>query len=153
MILGKSLLLSVPYVFYAFPCLYCMASFVFSPSVFYFLFIYFLIYITNTHTHFVGGGVGLMFVSWIVSPYKILDIDSKFACRYVEVNMDSAAIVWPLFNSLQAFWPGLQVFYFYFLSIFFYYTLPGRSCIILNFLFWVGEELIKQYLEGFSWGH
>lgn len=23
--------------------------------------------------------------------------------------MDSAAIVWPLFNSLQAFWPGLQV--------------------------------------------
>ena len=31
-------------------------------------------------------------------------------CRYVEVNMDSAAIVWPLFNSLQAFWPGLQVF-------------------------------------------
>uniref|UniRef100_A0A7C9E9Z4 alpha-1,2-Mannosidase n=1 Tax=Opuntia streptacantha TaxID=393608 RepID=A0A7C9E9Z4_OPUST len=28
---------------------------------------------------------------------------------YVEVNMDSAAIVWPLFNSLQAFWPGLQV--------------------------------------------
>ncbi|KAF9605954.1 hypothetical protein IFM89_021280 [Coptis chinensis] len=28
---------------------------------------------------------------------------------YVEVNMNSAAIVWPLFNSLQAFWPGLQV--------------------------------------------
>lgn len=28
---------------------------------------------------------------------------------YVEVNMDSAALVWPLFNSLQAFWPGLQV--------------------------------------------
>ncbi|XP_057423847.1 alpha-mannosidase I MNS4 isoform X2 [Lotus japonicus] len=28
---------------------------------------------------------------------------------YVEVNMDSAAIVWPLFNSLQAFWPGLQL--------------------------------------------
>jgi len=23
--------------------------------------------------------------------------------------MDSAAIVWPVFNSLQAFWPGLQV--------------------------------------------
>jgi len=34
------------------------------------------------------------------------------AFRYVEVNMDSAAIVWPLFNSLQAFWPGLQVFIF-----------------------------------------
>ncbi|KAF5205796.1 Alpha-mannosidase i mns4 [Thalictrum thalictroides] len=28
---------------------------------------------------------------------------------YVEVNMNSAVIVWPLFNSLQAFWPGLQV--------------------------------------------
>ncbi|CAA7395272.1 unnamed protein product [Spirodela intermedia] len=28
---------------------------------------------------------------------------------YVEVNMDSAVTVWPLFNSLQAFWPGLQV--------------------------------------------
>ncbi|CAL9164442.1 unnamed protein product [Musa hybrid cultivar] len=28
---------------------------------------------------------------------------------YVEVNMNSAATVWPLFNSLQAFWPGLQV--------------------------------------------
>lgn len=28
---------------------------------------------------------------------------------YVEVNMNSAITVWPLFNSLQAFWPGLQV--------------------------------------------
>ncbi|XP_052190234.1 alpha-mannosidase I MNS4 [Diospyros lotus] len=28
---------------------------------------------------------------------------------YIEVNMNSAALVWPLFNSLQAFWPGLQV--------------------------------------------
>ncbi|KAL6519964.1 Alpha-mannosidase I mns4 [Orobanche minor] len=28
---------------------------------------------------------------------------------YVEVNMNSAALVWPLFNSLQAFWPGLQL--------------------------------------------
>ncbi|KAH0460851.1 hypothetical protein IEQ34_008426 [Dendrobium chrysotoxum] len=30
---------------------------------------------------------------------------------YVEVNMNSAVTVWPLFNSLQAFWPGLQVLY------------------------------------------
>ncbi|PKA65557.1 putative alpha-mannosidase I MNS4 [Apostasia shenzhenica] len=30
---------------------------------------------------------------------------------YVEVNMNSAITVWPLFNSLQAFWPGLQVLY------------------------------------------
>ncbi|KAL3700789.1 hypothetical protein R1sor_018811 [Riccia sorocarpa] len=28
---------------------------------------------------------------------------------YIEVNMNSAVVVWPLFNSLQAFWPGLQV--------------------------------------------
>eukprot|EP00898_Chlorokybus_atmophyticus_P006326 jgi/Chlat1/6695/Chrsp49S00478 len=28
---------------------------------------------------------------------------------YVEVNMHSGVLVWPLFNSLQAFWPGLQV--------------------------------------------
>ncbi|KAJ7558268.1 hypothetical protein O6H91_04G031400 [Diphasiastrum complanatum] len=28
---------------------------------------------------------------------------------YLEVNMNSAVVVWPLFNSLQAFWPGLQV--------------------------------------------
>nr|CAD1841703.1 unnamed protein product [Ananas comosus var. bracteatus] len=28
---------------------------------------------------------------------------------YVEVNMNSGTTVWPLFNSLQAFWPGLQV--------------------------------------------
>ncbi|KAL6845244.1 hypothetical protein ACP4OV_024739 [Aristida adscensionis] len=28
---------------------------------------------------------------------------------YVEVNMNSGATVWPVFNSLQAFWPGLQV--------------------------------------------
>ena len=27
---------------------------------------------------------------------------------YVEVNMDSGILVWPVFNSLQAFWPGLQ---------------------------------------------
>ena len=28
---------------------------------------------------------------------------------YLEVNMDDGMLVWPLFNSLQAFWPGLQV--------------------------------------------
>ncbi|CAM6113553.1 unnamed protein product [Calypogeia fissa] len=28
---------------------------------------------------------------------------------YLEVNMNTAVIVWPVFNSLQAFWPGLQV--------------------------------------------
>jgi hypothetical protein len=33
----------------------------------------------------------------------------KIYARYIEVNMNSGATVWPLFNSLQAFWPGLQV--------------------------------------------
>ena len=27
---------------------------------------------------------------------------------YIEVNMDTAGIVWPNFSSLQCFWPGLQ---------------------------------------------
>ena len=29
--------------------------------------------------------------------------------RYVECNMHTGAVVWPVFNSLQAFWPGMQV--------------------------------------------
>jgi len=37
---------------------------------------------------------------------------------YVEVNMNSGATVWPLFNSLQAFWPGLQVWVTCILEIF-----------------------------------
>lgn len=51
--------------------------------------------------------------------------------------MDSAAIVWPLFNSLQAFWPGLQVTHQIFLFCFrlmpsviakcFYFILKGFS--------------------------
>lgn len=28
---------------------------------------------------------------------------------YIEANMDNEALIWPIFNSLQAFWPGLQV--------------------------------------------
>jgi len=32
--------------------------------------------------------------------------------------MNSGATVWPLFNSLQAFWPGLQVWVTYILEIF-----------------------------------
>eukprot|EP00741_Cyanophora_paradoxa_P009647 tig00001545_g9345.t1 len=30
---------------------------------------------------------------------------------YVDANMYSGQIVWPIFNSLQAFWPGLQALY------------------------------------------
>ena len=35
---------------------------------------------------------------------------------YVDVHMHQRIIVWPLFTSLQAFWPGLQVYCFCFLS-------------------------------------
>lgn len=46
-----------------------------------------------------------------VNFFTLLQKDADFSNinRYVEVNMNSAALVWPLFNSLQAFWPGLQV--------------------------------------------
>lgn len=54
-----------------------------------------LLYKIRYHSSLVGLPA---FLTWSGNP-----------CRYVEVNMDSAAIVWPLFNSLQAFWPGLQV--------------------------------------------
>lgn len=30
---------------------------------------------------------------------------------YVEVNMDSSQMAWPILNSLQAFWPGIQGLY------------------------------------------
>ena len=30
---------------------------------------------------------------------------------YVQVSMDKALMVWPHFNSLQGFWPGIQVLY------------------------------------------
>jgi hypothetical protein len=41
--------------------------------------------------------------------FKFEMLFKKFLARYIEVNMNSGATVWPLFNSLQAFWPGLQV--------------------------------------------
>ncbi|KAK9179728.1 hypothetical protein WN943_028932 [Citrus x changshan-huyou] len=44
-------------------------------------------------------------MNWNLSDHNMIMLEDM----YVEVNMDSAAIVWPLFNSLQAFWPGLQV--------------------------------------------
>jgi mannosidase alpha-like ER degradation enhancer 2 len=30
---------------------------------------------------------------------------------YVQVSMDQALMVWPHFNSLQGFWPGMQALY------------------------------------------
>ena len=32
----------------------------------------------------------------------------KIGPWYVEVNMDNGALVWPTFQSLQCFWPGIQ---------------------------------------------
>jgi len=32
----------------------------------------------------------------------------KLGPWYVEVNMDNGGVVWPVFGSLQAFWPGMQ---------------------------------------------
>ena len=28
---------------------------------------------------------------------------------YVDVNMESAQLVWPIYNSLQSFWPAIEV--------------------------------------------
>ncbi len=33
----------------------------------------------------------------------------KHGAWYVDVHMGSAAVTWPLFNSLQGFWPGMQL--------------------------------------------
>jgi mannosidase alpha-like ER degradation enhancer 2 len=30
---------------------------------------------------------------------------------YIEVDMMTGAQVWPIFNSLQAFWPGIQALF------------------------------------------
>lgn len=69
-----------------------------------------------------------------------MDIVFQFVCRYVEVNMDSAAIVWPLFNSLQAFWPGLQVSdHFFFMQ----YLIDLVSFYVLLNQVW--DELIEPY--------
>ncbi|KAE8731525.1 Tetratricopeptide repeat-like superfamily protein isoform 1 [Hibiscus syriacus] len=54
----------------------------------------------------VGAHINVFTGEWT---QKDAGIGTSIDSLYVEVNMDSAAIVWPLFNSLQAFWPGLQV--------------------------------------------
>ncbi|KAE8731529.1 Detected protein of confused Function [Hibiscus syriacus] len=58
--------------------------------------------------NFVGAHVNVFTGEWTQKDAGIgTSIDSY---EYLlMVNMDSAAIVWPLFNNLQAFWPGLQV--------------------------------------------
>ena len=40
--------------------------------------------------------------------YHSVEDNLRVGPWYVEVNMDNGVIVWPLFNALQAFWPGLQ---------------------------------------------
>ena len=38
-----------------------------------------------------------------------LTVGRRDGHRYVECNMHTGAVVWPVFNALQAFWPGIQV--------------------------------------------
>lgn len=56
--------------------------------------------------------INIITCSWLVVLLEtgVISLTYIYIYRYVEVNMNSAAMVWPLFNSLQAFWPGLQVF-------------------------------------------
>ncbi|KAE8731520.1 Tetratricopeptide repeat-like superfamily protein isoform 1 [Hibiscus syriacus] len=60
----------------------------------------------RSNLNLVGAHINVFTGEWT---QKDAGIGTSIDSLYVEVNMDSAAIVWPLFNSLQAFWPGLQV--------------------------------------------
>ncbi|KYR00514.1 glycoside hydrolase family 47 protein [Tieghemostelium lacteum] len=40
--------------------------------------------------------------------YKAINTHIKKDNWYVEVNIQKASIVWPVYNSLQSYWPGLQ---------------------------------------------
>lgn len=65
------------------------------------------------------SAVSLIYLLFSVLCLSLIHMQWQFSTsdRYVEVNMNSAAIVWPLFNSLQAFWPGLQVSYCIFVHL------------------------------------
>ena len=41
--------------------------------------------------------------------YEAVEANLRVDPWYVEVNMDTGKLVWPRLNSLQGFWPGLQV--------------------------------------------
>ena len=59
-----------------------------------------------------------MFLSFIVFLLCVLEYYfhiSRLLRRddwYLWANMNSGKIVWPVFQSLEAFWPGLQVYLF-----------------------------------------
>ena len=40
--------------------------------------------------------------------YHSVEENIRVGPWYVEVNMENGVLVWPIFNALQAFWPGLQ---------------------------------------------
>ncbi|QDZ22144.1 glycoside hydrolase [Chloropicon primus] len=40
--------------------------------------------------------------------YHSVEDNVRVGPWYVEVNMENGVLVWPIFNALQAFWPGLQ---------------------------------------------
>lgn len=85
-------------------------------------------------------------LSVLLFNYKVLHTRWQIlkVCRYVEVNMNSAALVWPLFNSLQAFWPGLQVINNYSLFSENY----KKVLYIMHTQYWVFNHMGN---EGFSW--
>ncbi|KAF4347942.1 hypothetical protein G4B88_014949 [Cannabis sativa] len=57
----------------------------------------------------VGAHINVFTGDWTQKDAGIGTSIDSFYEYLLKVNMDSAALVWPLFNSLQAFWPGLQV--------------------------------------------
>ncbi|KAK1591504.1 hypothetical protein Q3G72_008772 [Acer saccharum] len=68
------------------------------------------IWARRSKRNLVGAHINVFTGEWTQKDAGIgTSIDSFYEYLLkAKVNMDSAAIVWPLFNSLQAFWPGLQ---------------------------------------------
>ncbi|KAH7331607.1 hypothetical protein KP509_20G042800 [Ceratopteris richardii] len=57
----------------------------------------------------VGAHINVFSGEWTHKDAGIGTSIDSFYEYLLKVNMNSAMVVWPLFNSLQAFWPGLQV--------------------------------------------
>ena len=57
-------------------------------------------------SHFLFGNAEYLYTFW--KAYIAVEKNLRKADWYVETNMDSSYIVWPIFQSLAAFWPGLQ---------------------------------------------
>ncbi|KAM9966010.1 hypothetical protein ACTFIR_006198 [Dictyostelium discoideum] len=51
------------------------------------------------------------YLSLFEKNYKLINKYIKKDPWYVDVSIDRASIVWPIYNSLQSFWPGIQSMY------------------------------------------